>query len=120
MFQIFHDGQHIGNSALETGDPPMGAAGGEFIPSNAFETFRANVEPEPDNNDNIKRWAGLALATSEGEPIECIGVALFEYDFGDHMELEVDAVGIGYPLYEELFPGRHAKYIASFVRKAKN
>ncbi|NQV61894.1 MAG: hypothetical protein HQ502_19660 [Alphaproteobacteria bacterium] len=114
MFQIFQNGKLIGNSALETGDPPMGVAEGEFIPLDEFEKFRASVSPEPVDDVAIKRWTGLALTTSEGDSIKCNDVVLFEYDFGDHKEFRVDAVGIGYPLYEELFPGRHANYVKSF------
>jgi hypothetical protein len=117
MFQVFYGGTLIGKSALEEGDPPMGCAEGCFIPLDEFGSFHATVSPAPDNDVAIKRWVGLSIATLDGAPIECLDVVLFEYDFGEQKELRVDAVGIGYPLYEELFPGRYAAYEASFAQK---
>ncbi|MGJ8532427.1 MAG: hypothetical protein ACSHYC_09630 [Alphaproteobacteria bacterium] len=114
MFQVFSDGKLIGHSALEGGDPPMGCAEGRFFPNEKFEEFQSRVLPELDDDPQLRRWIGLSVSTDGGVQIECIGVALFELDFGNYKELRVDAIGIGYPLYEELFPGRHAAYAASF------
>ena len=114
MFRIYFDGKLIGCSALEDGDPPMGCAEGLFIPREEFKNFQASVSPEEDGDPAIKRWVGLSVSTDEGAQIDCLDVGLFEYDFGDDKELRVDALGIGYPIYEKLFPGRYAAYEASF------
>lgn len=92
----------------------MGCAEGVFIPSDKFAEFQSSVLPQPDDDPELRRWIGLSISTDGGDQIECIDVALFELDFGNYKELRVDAIGIGYPLYEELFPGRHAAYVVSF------
>ena len=42
------------------------------------------------------------------------GVVLHRVDFGDEIEIYVAALGIGYPLYEELFPEHVAAYENQF------
>jgi hypothetical protein len=113
MFHIHFDDELIGLSALEAGDPPMGCAEGVFIPHEGFKAFQANVPAENDNDPAIKRWLGLTVTTDGTVQIDCADVVLLEVNFGDEIELRVDALGIGYPLYEELFPGRYAAYEAS-------
>lgn len=115
MFHVFHNDILIGRSKLENGDPPMGCAEGQFAPFDEFTKFRKSVTPEQDNDVAIKRWAGLSLAKVDGTVIDCVDVVLFEFDFGDHKELYVDALGIDSALYEELFQGRYAEYEADMA-----
>lgn len=101
---------------MEDGDPPMGCAEGDFFAEEAFSEFRADNAPQPEGNPAISRWVGLSVQAEGGEEIECLDAVLFEYDFGDHKELRIDVIGIPYPLYEELFPGRYAAYESSFQK----
>ncbi|WP_143026719.1 hypothetical protein [Celeribacter baekdonensis] len=110
MFHIFFDGKLIGRSALEEGDPAMGCAEGRFMPCEGFSEFLARVSPEQDNDPALKRWVGLTVFDHEGAQIECLDVVLFACEFDGERDLWVDALGIGFPLYEELFPGRYATY----------
>lgn len=114
MFHFFHQQNFIGKSALEDGDPPMGCAEGIFIAEDKFSEFRANVSPQPDDDPAINRWVGLSVRTADGVDGECLDAVLFEYDFGHYKELRIDVLGIPFPRYEELFPGRYDTYVASF------
>ncbi len=79
-----------------------------------FAKLRALLLRETTDDSGIKRWTGLTVTTSEGDPIECLDVVLFEYDFGDEKVLHVDVIGIDSLLYDKLFPGYGAAYEASF------
>lgn len=114
MYLISYKGKFIGKSALEAGDPPMCCAEGVFFPSEGFGSFRASVSPEKDNDPEILRWLGLSISISDGTPIECVDVVLFEFDMKEGVELYVDAIGIGYPPYEELFPEHVRLYKSQF------
>lgn len=113
MFQILYHEELLGTSALENGDPPMGCAEGVFTPDEAFSDFRTNVAPQTDNDPTINRWVGLTVRTEHGASVECLDVVLLEWSLGGHKELRIDVLGIPYPRYEELFPGRYAAYEAS-------
>ncbi len=115
MFRISHDGVVIGCSALEKGDPPMGCAGGTFVPNPEFERFRENVIPQTGWAPEHLQWPDLSASTQDGTTLNCVDVILSEFDFGDEIELVVDVLGISDPSYETLFPGRYADYEASFA-----
>ena len=110
MFEISFQGAVIGHSALERGDPPMGVAEGDFAPSDSFAAFLASVPSQPENDKDLQRWTGLSLAVPDGALVECQDVVLLRADFGDEVELVVAAIGIPYPLYEQLFPGHVETY----------
>jgi len=114
MFHIFHREKLIGKSALEDGDPPMGCAEGVVMPEEAFSEFQASIAPELDDDPAVTRWVGLSVRTEDGAEVECIDAVLLQYKFGDQKELVIDVLGIPYPRYEELFPGRYAAYADSF------
>ena len=108
----------IGYSELETGDPPMGVASGKLLPLPAFEAIRPLFVGTLDCPSQTPFT--LAVRTSDGRAIQAQGgVHVNDYSalFG-HEYIEVEALGIGYPLYEELFPGRYAKYEAGFRKKS--
>jgi hypothetical protein len=94
----------------------MGCAEGVFIAGEAFIDFRATVAPQLESDPAINRWVGFSVRTEKGVEVECLDAVLFEYDFGDHKEFRIDVLGIPFSRYEELFPGRHAAYEASFDR----
>jgi hypothetical protein len=48
MFDIFHGDVLFGRSELESGDPPMGVAFGQFEPTDAFAPLRA-MKPARDD-----------------------------------------------------------------------
>lgn len=116
MYQVLFEGEVIGHSRLEGGDPPMGAAFGTFVPAPPFAAFRRTATPEKDNDAEIVRWLGLSISTADGLPVECHGgVVLFEYDLGDDIEYEVDAIGIDAGEYERLFPDHVRDYEIQFL-----
>ncbi|WP_349656637.1 hypothetical protein [Xanthomonas sp. 10-10] len=102
-FDILANSVLIGHTAFESGDPPMGAAFGRFIP---IATYSA-VQPA------ITQYAGREVAginlavrvASTKQLIQCLAVSITDCssEFGAE-DLEVAALGIGYPLYAELFP----------------
>jgi hypothetical protein len=59
----------------------------------------------------VKDAAGHAVPTQGGVQINDYSAEL------GPAKIEVEVNGIGYPLYEKLFPGCHAEYLAGFRRK---
>jgi hypothetical protein len=92
----------------------MGCAEGEFVPSEAFEGFRQSVAPQPQDDPDYKIWNGLSLEMDEGKRVECVDVVLHAVDFGDHIEMFIDALGISDPPYGDLFPQHVAAYQGQF------
>jgi hypothetical protein len=92
---------------LEFGDPPMGVASGIFIPEPGYSSIRAQC------CDNHVDQSSLALAvkTEAGKVIPCIGVSVLEYSWEyEPPYIEVNVLGIEYPLYDELFPNHVLRY----------
>ena len=115
MYQVLFEGEVIGHSRLEGGDAPMGAAFGTFIPARPFAAFRRTATPEKDSDPGTVRWLGLSISTADGQLVEChVGVVLFEYDLGDEIEYEVDAIGIDAAEYDRLFPDHVRDYKNQF------
>jgi hypothetical protein len=113
MFCIFHGDVLIGRSELEYGDPPMGVAFGRFEPTSAFAPLRNAMMPARDvtgkEQRDLRYLAGLSAKTADGIALACSQVAVREGGEADNpLEWEVECLGIGYPLYEELFP-HHVK-----------
>jgi hypothetical protein len=111
-FEIFAGKTLIGHSELELGDAPMGVAEGRFMPSPAYATIQAQViaarERTQDHLSLSARFAGRDLP-AEG------GVHILDYsaELGT-AGLQVSLLGIGYSLYEQLFPEHVAAYKAKF------
>lgn len=116
-FEVFANSTAVGHSDLEKGDPPMGVAGGRFIPLPAYKTIQANVVAARETSQD---HLTLSVRTMDGHAIPAQGgVQIIDCS----LELGADAIevhvcGIGFPLYEELFPGRHTAYVESFRQKA--
>ncbi len=113
MFEFWLDDVLVGHSKLERGDAPMGVAFGHFLPTKQFEHFRVNAESL---DKESRRWQNLVVKTSNGQIIECnAGAVIIEYGSpNDIIGIEVSCLGIGYPLYEDLFPHHVKAYKEQF------
>lgn len=115
-FEVFASATLIGHSELETGDPPMGVASGRFLPLPAYEAMQPLVVAA---RNGLQTHLVLTVRTMDGQDIPAQGgVQINDYsaELGPE-DIEVSVLGIGYPLYEELFPGRHAEYVAGFRKR---
>ena len=111
MFRIFYDGNWIGSSDLETGDPPMGVAMGKFYPEPCYfevqETFRKLSE---EIQDHLK----LTVIQPSGEVLDALATRIDDYpELGD-ADIQVSVIGIEAILYSKLFPGHWDAYNDSF------
>ena len=114
VFEIWKDDVLIGHSKLELGDAPMGVAFGDFLETEKFASLRPQAERL---DDYSRRWRkNLILKGSNGDTIEChAGIAIIEYGPPIKCDaIQVSCLGIGYPLYEELFPHHVKAYEESF------
>lgn len=107
-FEVFSDGQHIGWSDLELGDPPMGVAFGVFVPGPGYSSIQELVKTCAQHDQShfnfIVRIAG-------GEMICAAGVSIADYsaDCGEDA-IELSVLGIEYPAYGDVFPEHVAAY----------
>jgi hypothetical protein len=113
MFGIFHGDVLIGRSELESGDPPMGVAFGQFEPTDAFAPLRSAMTPARDGTGKELRDAryleGVCARTADGIALVCSHVEVCEYGEADNpLAWEVVCLGIEQPLYEKLF-SHHVK-----------
>jgi len=106
-FEIYSDGTLIGYSDLEHGDAPMGVASGRLTPLPTFEEIRKFVVIDLKQREipsqkhlklTIRDTAGGEIASSGGVQIMDCSAELGPEG------LLVEILGVGYPLYEELFP----------------
>ena len=110
-FKVFAGTALIGHSALETGDPPMGVAFGKFIPLPSYASIQAQCVAA---RDLPQAHLALSIMCPNGDPLPAeLGVAILDYS-AELGEIEVHAVGIGYPLYGELFPQHVVAYQKQF------
>lgn len=106
-YKVFAGKTLIGHSALESGDPPMGVASGRFLPLPAYSSIQSQCIA---SRDLPQAHLALSIARPNGGPVPVDhGVAILDYSV-ELGEIEVHAVGIGYPLYGELFPHHVAAY----------
>lgn len=116
MFEIYAKNTLVGHSALELGDPPMGVAFGTFVAADRYREIRSQCQT------NHADQSGLALSvkTQAGQLVPCAGVAILDYthqvEDDDPAYVEVNVLGIPYPLYGELFPEHVAGYEQQFSR----
>jgi hypothetical protein len=115
-FEVFASATLIGYSELDRGDPPMGVASGRFLPLPAYEGIQALVIA---SRNGLQTHLALTVRTADGQDIPAQGgVQINDYSSELRPEdIEVDVLGIGYPLYEDLFPGRYATYAAGFRKE---
>ena len=106
-FEVKLNGETIGFSRLEGGDPPMGLAHGQFIPSPAYRSVQQNCIEHGINGVVLP---GLTVYTDRGTSVGCSGgVQIIDLspELGD-IGIQIHVNGIPYPLYAELFP-QHVK-----------
>lgn len=118
-FTVFLNSTAIGYSELEGGDPPMGVAIGKFFPLPSYQEAQPSViAARDDSQDHL----ALTVRTIDGQLLPAQGgVQIVDYSPELGAEgIELHVPGIGYPLYEELFPGRHAAYVDSFSKRGSN
>jgi hypothetical protein len=119
MFGIFHGGVLIGQSELESGDPPMGVAFGQFEPTGAFAPLRDAMKAARDGAGKEQRDTryldGVCARTADGIALVCSHVAVCEYgEADDPLAWVVYCLGIEQPPYEELFPHHVKTYADQF------
>ena len=116
MFGIFHGDVLIGRSELESGDPPMGVAFGQFVPTDTFSPLRNVMKSARDGAGkelrDMRYFGGVCARTADGIALVCSQVEVCEYGEVDNpLGWEVFCLGIEQPPYEELFP-HHVKAYA--------
>ncbi|MGE7957023.1 hypothetical protein ACQKQA_10575 [Pseudomonas sp. NPDC089530] len=111
-FEVFSNGQHIGWSNLELGDPPMGVATGVFVPGPGYSCIQEQVRAFTQRD---QRHFNFTVRVVGGEELRASGASIADYsaDCGaDAIELIV--LGIEYPGYGEIFPGHVEAYRRQF------
>jgi hypothetical protein len=111
QFAIYAQEVLVGHSLLEHGDPPMGVAFGVFIPNAAYTTIQRECQTNHADQSSLH----LRVQTESGTQIPCVGVGILDYSTElDPPYVEVNVLGISYPLYGELFPHHVARYDQQF------
>lgn len=115
-FGVYSGSTIIGYSELEGGDPPMGCAGGRFLPLPNYSSVKASCRIDPRSENVSQEHLALSVRLVGGDAIPAQGgVLILDYsDEPDIGAIEVHVQGIPYPLYEELFPDHVAKYKRQF------
>ncbi|NBF11880.1 hypothetical protein [Pseudomonas sp. Fl4BN1] len=111
-FEVSSNGQHIGWSDLELGDPPMGVAFGVFVPGPGYSRIQGQVRASTQRD---QRRFNFTVRIVGGEEIRASGASIADYsaDCGaDAIELVV--LGIEYPDYGEVFPEHVEAYRRQF------
>ena len=100
-FSIHSQGLLIGHSLLESGDAPIGVAFGAFEPAPGYAKIQELCKANPADQSSLQ----LSVQTESGQVIPCTGVGILEFSEEHALPcIEVNVLGIPYPLYEQLFP----------------
>ena len=105
-YQVFMDKILIGHSDLECGDPPMGVVSGIFLPLPVYERFSSQLIIL---RDASQKHLMLSVIRPNDELIPAQVVKIYDYST-ELGEIQIELIGIAYPLYEELFPDLVAGY----------
>jgi len=111
-FEVKLGDETIGYTELEAGDPPMGVAGGRFLPTAAYGSIQPHCIKHRDHWVAIPE---LSVSTPEGVRIECSGIVIL--DFSPELSeagIEIEVCGITQPPYAELFPHHVEAYKKQF------
>jgi hypothetical protein len=108
-FKVLAGATVIGHSELESGDPPMGVAVGRFFPLLNYGEIQAAVIAAGDGSQShlglsVRSPGGVVLLAAGG--VQLIDLSA---ELGPEA-IEVHVLGIGFPLYGELFPQQVAAY----------
>ena len=111
-FEVLADSVPIGHTDLEVGDPPMGVASGKLIPLPAYAKVQSHIVA---SGGSSPQSIVLSIQLVGGQALVCAGVSILDCsaDLGP-TEIEVTALGISEPPYEELFPHHVAAYANQF------
>ncbi|MGZ0703344.1 hypothetical protein [Pseudomonas piscis] len=111
-FEVFSDGQSIGWSDLEWGDPPMGVAFGLFVAGPGYPCIQGQVRAlAQEDQASLK----LTVQDAGARQIRAAGVCLYDYsDDAGADAMEVHVLGIECPAYDELFPEHVQAYERQF------
>lgn len=109
-FTVFFNSTPIGYSELEGGDPPMGTSVGRFLPLPSYQEVQPLLVAA-----RLTSQDHLALTVQTTDAQGGTQIVDFSSELGSE-GIELHVCGVGYPLYEELFPGRHAAYVASLSK----
>lgn len=102
----------IGHSELEFGDPPMGVAFGKFLPTPEYQGVRSVCIAALTGGDQSHLI--LSVKDADGVTIPAAGVGVLDAVDISMEEIQVEVLGIPYPLYAELFPGHVRAYETKF------
>jgi hypothetical protein len=108
-FEVLSGSTLVGYSELEAGDPPMGVALGRFIPLLAYDSIKSAVVATSEADQSNLH---LSVCLADGSVLPAQGgvqIVDFSAELGPE-GLQVHVLGIGYPLYQELFPAHVAAY----------
>lgn len=94
----------------------MGVAIGRFFPQPGYKDIQAEVVAAFDSSQDHLRLS--VVDTQSGSPLPAeFGTQILDASGEIGAEgMEIHVLGIEYPLYEQLFPGRYAEYEASFSK----
>lgn len=99
----------IGHADLDPIDPPMGVAGGHFVPGSDYEPRLHAHVIDGDDND-LEALPELSARSDQYGTLECHGVVI--EDFNETLqEINVTVLGMAYPEYETIF-GNNALFKA--------
>lgn len=114
-FEVFVGSIPIGHTELELGDPPMGVALGKFLPSPEYANLQPSIVAA---GVGSQAHLSLRVCRSNGQELPAEGgVQILDCSAEMGADgLEVHVLGIGYPLYGELFPHHVAAYDAQFTK----
>ncbi|MBC7878290.1 MAG: hypothetical protein H7Y59_14060 [Anaerolineales bacterium] len=112
QFSIYCKDKLVGHSKLESSDPPMGVAFGDFIPNNTYEDVKPEIVVSYGHQEHLE----LKVFTESGKQIPCIAVAIQDNTAELPEWLIVEVLGIPYPEYEEIFPQHVEAYKNKFKK----
>lgn len=89
----------------------MGVAVGRFFPTENYAVIQEKCISNHEDQSELE----LVVMTSKGQIIGCVGVAVLDFspDLGPEA-IELNVLGIPYPLYGEIFPHHVASYDRQF------
>lgn len=84
----------------------MGVAFGQFKPIDTYRTIQKQCIENHSDQSGLR----LTVKTPHNETIQCAGVGILDYSLEAEEEcIQLNVLGISYPLYEDLFPQHVAR-----------